>query len=325
MEKRKMDDKKSGVKFYRKVNNRFKKRAIYRVGSAAGFYSEINTMLAAMLYCYAHKIQFVLYADDANFAGGNGWKEFFLPFCPQNHDKLNTVVNYRLIDKKADKHILERLFLKFRGKAIYLTSDIFYRAGVDCPEKNEEIVKWEEFGIDGYISEEFVKLRKVALRYNKKTFEAIKEKIRSIELPKSYYSIQLRGGDKVLEFRKPITVDHVIKKIENSGIMVDNLFVFTDDYRFVKEIKSKRPDWSIYTLTDKNESGYVNKKFQRSSWDLKRKEMIKLFAMVEICLHSRIHFGCETTCVNAYIKYSKGEKEYYPVWTEEEAGKRFKW
>ncbi len=68
--------KKQNIYLYNEVNNSFGKKLIFHVGIEAGFYSEINGMLTAMFYCYVHKIKFILYADDANFTGGNGWEEF---------------------------------------------------------------------------------------------------------------------------------------------------------------------------------------------------------------------------------------------------------
>ena len=44
--------------------------------------------------------------------------------------------------------------------------------------------------------------------------------------------------------------------------------------------------------------------------------------MTEICIHSKLHFGCEVACVNDFIKNIKDSKEYMPIWTEEDAGMR---
>lgn len=46
----------------------------------------------------------------------------------------------------------------------------------------------------------------------------------------------------------------------------------------------------------------------------KEKRLIKLFAMVEICLASYIHFGDEQACVNNYIKSLKSNESYYSIW-----------
>lgn len=311
----------NAVKLYNKVNNSFKKKLIFHVGTGAGFYSEINAMLSTMLYCYVHKIKFILYADDATFTGGNGWNEFFMPFCPQNHDKLNHKYNVRSrYGKECDiPYCAKRMLLKIKNGVDYLTDDVF---GKVCFSNEIMYAKWDEFGIDGDAGKEFVKLRSVALKYNKRTFVEIKKKIQELNLPAHYYSVQLRGGDKTLEVVNPVDVDCVIGRMKEFDINIDNIFIFTDDYSYVKDIKEKCPEWNVYTLTKENEHGYDNARFNSINWRLKRKEMIKLFAMTEICIHSDIHFGCEVACVNDYIKNVKSPEKYRAVWTVEDAGMR---
>lgn len=60
---------------YTEFNNNCKDSIIYHVGTGAGLYSELGSMLECMVYCYINKIKFVLYADDANFSN-NGWTDF---------------------------------------------------------------------------------------------------------------------------------------------------------------------------------------------------------------------------------------------------------
>lgn len=65
---------------YNKINNSFTKTVVYHVGVAAGFHSEVDAMMQCMLYCYVKKIKFVLYADDANFAGAMDGMSFLNHF-----------------------------------------------------------------------------------------------------------------------------------------------------------------------------------------------------------------------------------------------------
>lgn len=311
------------VRLYRRINNSFKKKLIFHVGTGAGFYSEINGMLMAMLYCYVHKIQFILYADDATFAGKRGWNEFFMPFCPQSHDELNHKYNIRSKSgANSFPDVVGRLVLKVRNRVDYLTSDIFGKACLGNYSKEITYAYWREFDINGDISNEFVKLRNVALRYNKKTFLEIKKIINELNLPAHYYSMQFRGGDKTLEVTKPMDVNCIVNRIREMDIKIDNIFIFTDDFSFVDEIMEICPEWNIYTLTKEDERGYINADFNKIGWYFKRKQMIKLFAMTEICLHSDVHFGCEVTCVNDFIKNIKASEKYKAVWTEEDAGLR---
>ena len=302
------------VKEYNKITNSFEKTVVYHVGVAAGFHSEVDAMMQCMLYCYVNKIKFILYADDANFAGGHGWNEFFESFCEECHDKMNHIANYRLPISwyRVDKKILAWLLKKKLG-VDYLTYDIFDKC-ISRESSTNIQIEWPLFGIKGTNLSEFAKLNKIALKYNEKTQQEVQELIATVELPEKYVSIQFRGGDKSLEFSRLINTKEALARIRETNVKVSDIFVFNDDYRFVNEVKELRPEWKVYTLTREDEKGYVNKEFQKLPWKEKRKDMIKLFAMVEICLASDLHFGCEQACVNNYIRALKNDESYYPIW-----------
>lgn len=65
-----------------------KDKLIFHLGHSAGFYSEFNNMVLAILYCKQHSIDFRLYSADANFGIRKGWRDYFLPFCAEK--KSNT-------------------------------------------------------------------------------------------------------------------------------------------------------------------------------------------------------------------------------------------
>ena len=62
------------TKKYFEINNSFSQKLVYHLGSEAGFFSEYNNMILAMLYCLKHKIKFVLYSKDANFGFEKGYR-----------------------------------------------------------------------------------------------------------------------------------------------------------------------------------------------------------------------------------------------------------
>lgn len=302
---------------YNKINNSFKEKLIFHVGISAGFHSEVDAMMQCMLFCYVNKIKFVLYADDANFSGGNGWSEFFLPFCEENHNILNKIANprYKIKPYRYDKLLLSKV-LKLIENTDFLTAEIFEKCIPRTYSANVKI-NWPLFDINGTSLQEFSKLRSIALHYNANTAKEVNELIESVKLPPLYTSIQFRGGDKILEVKKLMDIDETLEKIRNNGIKISHLFIFTDDYEYVEKMKMKCPNWSIYSLTKKEEHGYYNNKFNQLPWSIKRKHMIKLFAMIDICIASSLHLGCEQTCVNNYIKSVKNEKGYFPIMEEE--------
>jgi hypothetical protein len=318
---------------YAQMNRGFERAMIFHVGSSSGFYSEVGSMMECMIYCYLHEIRFILYSDDANFShGGAGWREFFEPFCEENHDRLNRRYNKRTKSSSAVPgsslrsiksrllHYLSplsRKLLLWRNNADYLTSDFF--SEFISPEFKRKTVRWPLFGMDGDVYPEIAKLQPFALRYNAKTLREVEALKEALSLPEKYFSIQIRGGDKIAELRgyRPESIalsniDRCLRVIEESTNQIPAIFVLSDDYRHVLELKNRRPDWAIFTLTRPDETGYEHASFSKTSWATKRRELVKLFAAVDICISSSTHFGYEYSCVNNIIKPAKDPGTYIP-------------
>lgn len=288
---------------------------IFHVGVGAGFYSEIGGMMEAMLYSYFKKIKFILFADDANFTkkGGGGWNEFFDSFCEENHCFLNKFANTRSFNGNKWKVYLQRNLNKFLKKITgvqYTTQDFFNIFIGDDFKKT--YIEWELMSINGNVRKEYAKLKKLAMRYNKETWNEMCGLVDNLNLPENYISVHIRGGDKIQETGKLLSVDYCLRRIEEMSVIdkIKNIFVFTDDYSNVQEMMKKKPDWNIYTLTGKSERGYYNKDFNTKDWEFKRKNLVKLFTMVEICIGSKVHFGDEGSCVNNVIYSCKSNESY---------------
>lgn len=304
------------IQEYNVINNSFKEKCVYHVGIDAGFHSEVDAMMECMLFCYANQIKFVLYAKDANFAGGrDAYVEFFEPFCEMSKNVLNKTGNYRYNIDYGKKYNIRRWLLKKMEKAAYLTSDVFQKC-IPREISSQYRVKWDLFDIDGTIFSEFGKLGRMVLRYNERTKKEVESVIDQLGLPPKYLSVQFRGGDKKLEFNKLNDVDEVMSIIKSNDLGIKDLFVFSDDYNYVEEVKRRYSEYTIFTLTDINDVGYDNAEFNKLDWQYKRKKMILLFAMIDVCIASVMHFGNEQTCVNSYIKSIKKEDSYCTVVSE---------
>lgn len=314
----------SKKKEYRRINESFEQRMIFHVGFGAGLYSELDSMMEHMLFCFINHIRFEIYADDANFskAGGKGWEELFEPFCPINHDKLNHLANYRPTDHLSymRRHrlwvkgfLLPRL-LKKRTGADYLTQDIW------CMCINQEFknthMRVPLFGVDGIGALEFAKMADIALCPKPDVREEMEELIAQLHLPKHYISIQVRGGDKLLEYDELIGLDAFISRIEAMNPEHRNIFLFTDDYTNVVQLREKRPAWNVYTLTREEERGYYNSAFGKADWEYRRSNLVKLLAIMEVCEKSDLHIGSKQSCVDSYLRSRKGDERYCKVMGE---------
>ena len=288
-------------KEYNEKNNSFKKVFIFHVGQAAGFYSELGAML---------------YADDANFSQ-NGWEDFFEPFCEMNHNKWNHYFNRRV--KKV--HLIPRM-VDWLGKQIllrschadYLTYDLFDRF---VHGLGEEKTEWKELDISGVADNEVKKFIPFAMRYNTDTQAEVNKQIEDLNLPPNYVSVHIRGGDKLADQSKSISVEECMEYMEKVSFIEKDIFVFTDDYHNVDVIRERHKEWNVYTLTKKEEKGYDNNQFNVLAWENRKCELIKLFAIMEICINSKIHFGYEHACSNGIIKLCREGREYYPMYSKE--------
>lgn len=318
---------------YQKINSTFKKKLLFHVGIEAGLFSELNNMMIAMCYCYMNKIQFLLYSDDANFTGGNGWNALFIPFCQQKHSKWNRYGNYRhkshfrfrriLLPNLLFRRIIAPFMIKRIEQVDYLTQDIFDICSSD--EFLNSYINWELFGMDGVVREEFAKLGKMVIDYSDGVRKEIEKIINSLYLPKEYVSIQIRGGDKIVEYEKLYDAnqcfDMVLEKICKENIRIKSVFIFTDEYKNVIKLK-QLSSWNVYSLTREDEKGYYNEKFNSLPWGEKRLDLVKLLAIIEICLNSDFHFGYAGSCTDDFISNVKSSKKYYSMKTNIEPRKK---
>lgn len=305
-------------KKYLEENSKFKESMIFHVGTGAGLYSELGAMLECMCYCYVHQIQFRVYSDDVNFSNENGWNELFEPIGCENHNGLNRYANYRYknyhrlngvaVPNLLFKRIIVPNMLKMEERVHFLTQDLF--SSIVSADFRFSKIKWSLFNIDGNVRDEYSKLASLALRYNDKTAKAILDLRETLNLPAEYASIQIRGGDKTQEFTQIMDVKKSVEFLEKHVQFTKNIFVFTDDFRNVAYIRHVHPEWNVYTLTRPDECGYFNASFNALPWEKRRQDLIKLFAIVEICIQSSYHVGCNGTCVNNYIRSCRMGKPY---------------
>jgi hypothetical protein len=321
---------------YIRESQLFPKALIFRVGGEAGFYSEVGTMLECMMFCFVNGLQFRLYSDDASFqAAGRGWQQFFEPFCIESHAPLNRFFNVRrpprlreLIRKPvvSDQGVVKninRLLAPFGRRLLlrseqanYLMGDYFHVfTGGDFRSQR---IDWPLFGMNGKVFDEMVKLIPFVLRYNDLTFQRISDLRNSLDLPDDYISIQMRGGDKIASMKSKKyqhaadtgSPSFYIKKLEDSGKDIKNLFILADDYRHIEAVKDAHPEWNIYTLTTPGESGYVHQQFKSLEWSVKEQMLVKLFCAVEICIDSSFHFGHEVSSPTKVIRALKPSSNY---------------
>lgn len=291
---------------YTRLNNTFEQTLVFRLGDDAGFFSEYNGMILAMLYCLTHRIRFVLHSYKGNFAQEKGWTDFFLPFCEVskiNSSFLHTYANFRpygLHDRirlkdgvwrwQLKKRVLNLLFQGYKSvfsPHTYLTQDLWDRFFYPLPYYDIP-----ELSVHGDIIHACHKLVQFTWRFNERTWEDIRALKSRLRLPDKYISCHIRGGDKSLE-ADLLTINPYMEWIKSQ--QCSDVFVLTDDYSVIEQLTAQYPSYRWYTLCEKVERGYFHQSFLRKSKDLKRELLIKLFASVDIIADSQRFLGTKTS------------------------------
>ena len=156
---------------YKQLNESYNRKLIHHFGTGNGFYSELNSLLFSTLFCLQNKLRLELYSKDAAFTFGNGWTEYFKPFCPEfENDYIGKRISRDYINNHRNKHICYLYKIFTRNDILndiywYCRSGWFEHSHFDIPE----------LGIDGDIRQAMKVIIPIVYRFNDK-YTAIIEK-----------------------------------------------------------------------------------------------------------------------------------------------------
>ena len=208
---------------YRKLNNSFGRKLVFRLGQKAGFFSEYNNMLLAMVYCLEHSIRFSLYSKEATFAFKNGWQDYFLPFCKESRNRLHQRYNLRQSGSR-----LVGIYSKIMGRfgLPFLTQHLWKEIRA---QKDQQCNPEDFFPALAGMRERLRFLHRMVWRYNEETRQEVDSLIKDINMEGSYF-----GFPRPVPFhcqQSPlIEVEKYVEKATKLST-INSAFVLTDDYR----------------------------------------------------------------------------------------------
>ena len=268
-----------------------KRKLLFFIGYDAGFFSEYNNMVLAMLYCHRNNIRFCLSSKNANFAYSRGWRDYFEPFCCELNIPYQRIMNPRLeapLPTKGRREKIKRGIFRIL-KRLYgidlLTYDIFNKARAQMVD--------EAFIDDCIAQNQFI------WHYNKSTMQAIEIRKSVLSLPKEYVGIHIRRGDKCREIQHT-DIQQYIDMVASHSKCKD-VFVATDDYSVYEQLCLLYPNWRFYTLTSKSHQGYDQRTFEKYTKECKREEMILLFTDIEVLASSQLFVGTLSSNIGMYL------------------------
>ena len=287
---------------YTQYNESFCRTCTFQIGKDAGFFSEYNNMILAMAYCLIHRVRFQITSEGANFNPKQGWKGFFLPFCQEapNDVKHYKTADWRFALKRIGLHqdwyAITSLFPYFTfWKRQMRTQDVFGK----CRDRRsmDRYHSIRELGFEGDFQQLCAELVKMTWRYNEETEDRISRMIQTLNLPAHYVSVHVRRGDKIVEANHmPIS-----QYMDKLGDGCRNLFVATDDYSVVEEIRAHYPEWAIWTLCTPLERGYMQSAADQECAEEKDRNMITLFATMEILNRAELFVGTYSSNMGMFM------------------------
>ncbi|GAB6011781.1 O-fucosyltransferase family protein [Viscerimonas tarda] len=298
---------------YTQLNNSFKRKLVFHLGSEAGFFSEYNNMILAMLYCLEHKIQFILYSDDANFGYEKGWTDYFLPFCKEVHGSFHKKYNIRnhggnpILSSRKER--LKISCYKLFSGIDYFTQDLWLNFRDRKQEDSYYTIP--ELGINGNLQHACSMLINLTWRYNPKVEEDINKLKNTVQLPTEYIGLHIRQGDKIIE-AEPVDYSVYMNKAKTLSDNRDT-YISTDDYTVIENIKKQYPGWNVYTHSNTSERGYIHAEFQRKSKSEIKNAYLELFVSMDMLYASTFFIGTYNSNVGMYMGMRKDAGKCFGV------------
>ena len=290
------------VEKYQQLNESYSRKLIHHFGTGNGFYSELNSLLFSVLYCLQHKLRLELYSKDAPFTFGNGWNEYFEYFCPEFRNRFVGKSISRDFSKNDIHNHICYLYKLLSGNNIL--NDIYWYCRTGWFEHNHFFIP--ELGIDGDIRKAMKVIIPIVYRFNSKYTSIIDKFIKELNLPNNYISLHVRAGDKITE-RDLIKPQNYIEKAKSLS-NCHNIFVATDDYRVFEELRDNNPEYTFFTSTSPEDKGNNTELFFTTSQENIRRNLIEMFASIEIFLRSELFIGTYSSNPGLFVGMLIDEK-----------------
>ena len=232
---------------YTKLNESFTDICIYRIGNSAGFFSEINNMIIAMIYCLENNKRIKLYSLNGLYCN-DVWLDFFDAFTAHTSHPFHKDYNGREVKvvKKADFDIPETKEIRNYLEDDFPQQEVFLTQNVWPIIRNHKIFtphyQVKSPFVSGNIIHAGYEIIRSIWRINRRTCKEVVNIKRSTNIDKPYAGLHIRRGDKSREAKfKPL--EHYLRKVDNATQKENYpVFIATDDQRAIAEIKKINPN-----------------------------------------------------------------------------------
>lgn len=253
---------------------------IYRITSR-GLLSEINNLIVAIYYCEINDYDLKVELEERDGLDGRlyfqyGFEKYF-----------NLKSNYD-INKNYTKKIICAGFGKSNDDPTGL-----------------EFLKIRRLHIN---FEKAIEMKK-KLTLTPYIMNKINIKLSHLKLPNNYVFMHIRRGDKLNRESKFIAVDEFIKNHEEHNKSIKNIFIASDDYNCIIEmkcyLKKNNLDYKIYSVINTNDKGHNTHYRNCHKRFFTENEFINFMLELEIARQSKHVYCTYTSNVGRYIALLK--------------------
>jgi hypothetical protein len=298
---------------YKQVNCRSSSKCVYRIGNESGFFSEINNMIMAMVFCLENNLNFQICSANSIY-GDDIWKDYFSPFTAHKTSFEHLLFNERpYIQKIPHKLTVEELFVIKKAMAKqFLTSDIWPYI------RNKQIYCLdyivEKGPMTGPLLEVTAQIIALIWKFNPATKLLINSLVKTYEPDEPFASVFIRRGDKIKEAQETEIEMYLNKADSVSQRPNCPIFLCSDDFNVIKKAKELQPYRKIIHFDFQEDSGYDMSLFVSKLTKSEQKNKItKLLAQVEIIRKSQFFIGSYSTNVSVFAAMQRGNQQCYDV------------
>jgi hypothetical protein len=247
-----------------------------------GHYSEVNCLLAAMIYGLAHRRRLIV--NESDFEGLR-WSELYNSTLPTAPPSVCNSIEPAWRDIKVDDYVFHKLR--------------------DRPKRRQHwhIPVWNRrLGVHGV----FAMARRLA-----EAFCQFADAAALPAMPDRYIAIHIRRGDKIIpgfhrgQILPPEGVDKpaaaYVAAMRAKAPDIRHVWVMTDDYAAVEQLRCAAPDYIVETMCLHSESGYMQDGFSAQSAIEKLAQRKRLITETEVAIRSSVFIGPYLSNVSRFI------------------------
>jgi hypothetical protein len=314
-----------------------KKTGIAWLLTTRGFGSEINNLLYAINYSRKNKLKFYLSSSSWNFKINKGWSDYFETSRDENHinrpkayfyliKKLSRYLNIGnmiFVDKTKVpdlkyllKYLKERDLVKLNLIALYMAKKILFliqnkdlKSSLDSFNEIREFNKYErKMDPKRFI----IKMNEILMDIWKIKPEVLNEIEKMIPNDLTEFVVlHIRRGDKITTGEdQHYTVNDYMKRLMIIDSNIKNIFLMSDDYCVLEELKTNFPHYNYFTLLNSSQKGHNQSSFNNSDDLNKEREAIQLLTEIETAKRSKLFIGSTKSNLFRLIEYMKIENCY---------------